>query len=163
MHRICTWSRTNGVSFCSKDCFYAFYTTSLEMYQNRLRSFRPVDWQNRSNELQHSSDCHGAAAKVGLGKLHRSMTLFCTTAERHTSYCKNCSEPSSVPFCCFTVFIFLCLFSGCICVYDCCVCIELYVLRLLVSIQTNVKSCVWHGEPEMSYSHHTLSITPPWS
>jgi len=25
MHRICTWSRTNGVSFCSKDCFYAFY------------------------------------------------------------------------------------------------------------------------------------------
>jgi len=20
-----TWSRTNGVSFCSKDCFYAFY------------------------------------------------------------------------------------------------------------------------------------------
>jgi len=25
MHRICTWSRTNSVSFCSKDCFYAFY------------------------------------------------------------------------------------------------------------------------------------------
>ena len=25
MHRICTWSRNNGVSFCSKDCFYAFY------------------------------------------------------------------------------------------------------------------------------------------
>jgi len=25
MHRICTWSRTNGVSFCSKDCFYACY------------------------------------------------------------------------------------------------------------------------------------------
>jgi len=27
MHRIYTWSRTNGVtvSFCSKDCFYAFY------------------------------------------------------------------------------------------------------------------------------------------
>jgi len=27
MHRKCTWSRTNGVtvSFCSKDCFYAFY------------------------------------------------------------------------------------------------------------------------------------------
>jgi len=25
MYRICTWSRTNGVSFCSKDCFYAFY------------------------------------------------------------------------------------------------------------------------------------------
>jgi len=25
MHRICTWSQTNGVSFCRKDCFYAFY------------------------------------------------------------------------------------------------------------------------------------------
>jgi len=25
MHHICTWSRTNGVSFYSKDCFYAFY------------------------------------------------------------------------------------------------------------------------------------------
>jgi len=25
------------------------------------------------------------------------------------------------------------------------------------------QSCVWHGEPETPYSHHTLSITPPWS
>jgi len=35
MHHICKWSRTNSVSFCSKDFFMP--STSLEMHQNRFR------------------------------------------------------------------------------------------------------------------------------